>query len=66
MSAEVQQQQRKKGRGTTQSKLISIQNINKTQQTTDYRKHTEHRHKPTKENIKTNQVIKPKDAIYAI
>jgi hypothetical protein len=37
-----------------------------TQQTIYSRKHTEHRHEPTKESIKKNQVIKPKDAIYAI
>jgi hypothetical protein len=35
-------------------------------QQTYYRKHTEHRQEPTKENIKKNQVIKPKDATYTI
>ena len=65
MSADVQQQG-KKGTGRTQSKLIHIKNINKTQQTTDYKKHTEHRQKPTKQNIKKNQVIKPQGAPYAI
>ena len=43
-----------------------IKHKQNTQQTIDYRKYREHRHKPTKDNTKKNQVIKSKDATYAI